>query len=120
MIYFIGEKRSEQAIRNNWHWDDNVSTAKYLLDCLSVVGIYQEDIIFRNLWSDDGILQKSVIEDLKNTDLKIVGMGEKVSKELEKYNIHFTQIIHPAARGSIRKRENYIRHLEDRLLLAWW
>jgi len=115
MIYFIGEKRSEQAIRNNWHWDDNVSTARFLLDCLANIGIHQSNIIFYNLWSDDGILQKEVISELQSNSIPIVGMGKIVCDELDKYEISHMSIIHPAARGKIRKKELYTQHLQDKV-----
>lgn len=115
MIYFIGEKRSGQAIRNNWHWDDNVSTARYLLDCLKEIGIKQKDIIFRNLWWDDGILNYEVAVELKGTDIPIIGMGSIVCDKLDSLDIEHYSIIHPAARGKIRKKELYTEHLRSKL-----
>ena len=119
MIYFIGEKRSGQAIKNNWHWEDNVSTARFLLGCLLEIGIDKSNIIFFNLWSDDGILNRTLIDVLDNLskyfENTIVGMGNTVCNELDRHGIKYIKIIHPAARGKIRKKELYTQHLKERL-----
>lgn len=115
MIYFIGEKRSEQATRNNWHWEDNVSTAKFLLDCLKDIGLTQDKIIFYNLWSDDGILQEGIINELQYTSLIVVGMGAVVCRELDRLNIKHICIVHPAARGKIRNKKLYTQHLQNKI-----
>jgi hypothetical protein len=120
MYYFIGEKRSEQAIKNNWHWEDNVSTAKFLLDCLKELGIEQKDIKFYNLWFDDGQLDDILLDGLyymSNNYSKciVVGMGNTVCNKLDEKEVKYIKIIHPAARGKIRKKENYIAHLKERL-----
>lgn len=120
MYYFIGEKRSEQAIKNNWHWEDNVSTAKFLLDCLKEVGITQKDIKFYNLWLDDGRLDSILLDGLcyMSNNLPqciVVGMGNIVCNKLDEEEVKHIKIIHPAARGKIRKKENYIAHLRENL-----
>ena len=42
-------------------------------------------------------------------------MGRKVEKELNKYDIKFHFIFHPAARGKIRIIENYKKHVAKQL-----
>ena len=103
-MIFIGERRSQQAIDNNWCWQMGVSTAKVLFDALRQIGIEPTEHEFMNLWSDDGELQ-SVPEG------ELVAMGQVVQKQLDGMGIEYTGIVHPAARGAYRKREVYVSHL---------
>jgi hypothetical protein len=116
MIYFIGEKRSQQAIENNWHWDDNVSTARFLLDRLRELGIEKSDVLFRNLWTDDGVLDTTVIKELKaNRVFYVVGMGKIVCDKLTDLDISHYDIVHPAARGKIRNKKLYTQQLREKI-----
>lgn len=106
---FVGETRSEQAKKNGWCWQMGVSTAKVLFNALREVNIIPEDQEYTNLWDDNGNLV------IPETDLKIVGMGQKVHKKLEELGIEHIDIIHPAARGKIRKTELYNSHIKENL-----
>ena len=110
-MLFMGEKRSQQAIDNGWHWYMGVSTAKVLFDSLRQIGIDPEKQDYMNLWSDSGVLQK-----IPKYSGKIVAMGQKVQAQLDKMGIKYIGIVHPAARGKWRKREVYVEHLEEQLL----
>jgi hypothetical protein len=107
---FIGEKRSEQAIRNDWTWQKGISTAKFLFDALREIGITPEEQEFQNLWSDEGKLQEVV------TEKCVVGMGQKVHKKLKEMGIEHIDIVHPAARGIYKRKEVYREHLRGRLV----
>jgi len=113
-ILFIGEKRSQQAIDNNWHWYMGVSTAKVLFDSLRQIGIDPEKQDYMNLWSDEGVLQRLPYK-YNEFYGNIVAMGQKVQKQLDKQGIKYIGIIHPAVRGKYRKRELYVEHLKERL-----
>ena len=104
---FIGEKRSQQAIDNDWEWKQGVSTAKVLFRALREAEIEPTEQDFANLWNDEGELQ------IPETELKIIGMGKVVQQKLNELGIEHTGIIHPAARGSIRGK--YIEHVRETL-----
>ena len=52
---------------------------------------------------------------MRNWDGGIVAMGAKVQKALRAEGINFIPIVHPAARGAIRKKERYIEHIREAL-----
>jgi hypothetical protein len=112
---FVGEKRSENAIKHGYTWQHGKSTAKFLFDALRTVGIDPGEQFFCNLYFDDGTLDGTMVEYLTGTDLKVVGMGKKVQKTLEDYLIPYIGIVHPAARGKYKQRETYALHLRERL-----
>lgn len=45
----------------------------------------------------------------------IVALGKRVSVALARLGIDHVALVHPAARGRIRKRERYIKHVADTL-----
>ena len=114
-LLFIGEKRSQQAIDNDWYWYMGVSTAKVLFDSLMAIGINPEQQDYMNLWSDKGMLKHFPDVLLRVYGGRIVAMGQKVQKQLDEYGVKYIGIVHPAARGRWRKREVYIEHLREQL-----
>jgi hypothetical protein len=44
-----------------------------------------------------------------------VALGRRVSSELARRDVDHVALVHPAARGRIRKRERYIAHVQERL-----
>lgn len=109
ILLFIGEKRSNKAIQMNVTWKNGKLAAKQLFDALIECKIPLDNCLFYNLWNDDNSLN---IEDLPRSDITI-GLGKKVQKKLDQMNIKHLKMIHPAARGKIRKKENYIKHVKD-------
>jgi hypothetical protein len=107
---FIGERRSEQAQRNGWTWQQGVSTARFLFDSLRQIGIEPTEQEFINLWSDQGEIRTI------DSNLKIVAMGKKVQAKLKELGIDHLSITHPAARGKIRNKELYTAKLREDLL----
>ena len=107
---FIGERRSEQAKRNNWSWQNGISTARFLFSTLREIGIEPDEQMFMNLWDDEGELQEIP------TDRQIIAMGRIVQEKLSEMGIEHIGITHPAVRGAIRKRERYVDHLTEQLI----
>lgn len=109
---FIGEKRSQTAIDNDWHWQDERLSAIQLFGALRALGIEPEDQEFLNLWDDDGGMDLCVLS-YAATQMRVIALGQKVHQELEKRQIEHKTITHPAARGKIRKKENYLEHVKS-------
>lgn len=81
-----------------------------------------------NLWTDNaagttygdfkpGILGQTVtrIKRANSEGDVVVALGKRVSTELAKRGIVHVALVHPAARGKIRKRERYHAHVAERL-----
>lgn len=51
------------------------------------------------------------LEQIKSSKMPVVGMGRKVQRELKRNKIFHYEMTHPAARGSIRLKENYQQHV---------
>jgi len=109
---FVGEKRSQTAIDNNWTWIDGRLAATQLFDALNICGINPFTQEFVNVFLDDG--DSNMFEIPKN--FIVVGMGKTVQEELEKRGISHCKIVHPAARGSIRQKDKYAEHIKEVLL----
>lgn len=110
-MIFVGEKPSKTAKENGWTWEDGRLAAKQLFDCLEMIGVDPEEHSFVNLWTYSGVPKPFVVP----AEETIVGMGKIVQDELDKRGIEYIPIVHPAARGSIRKKENYAGMLKERL-----
>jgi hypothetical protein len=115
---FVGECRSETAKRRGWSWQDGRLAAKPLFEALEALEIDPAAQQFVNLFTDPPgkprVNYRTVLQ-LLGSDRIIVAMGKRVSHELARRGIVHTQIVHPAARGRIRKRERYIAHVVERL-----
>lgn len=108
---FVGERRSPTAIKNGWSWTSGRLAAKQLFDALKAIGIDPNDHLFTNLWADDGT--PIPIPKVAGT---VVGMGKVVQDELDNRGIKHLKLIHPAARGAIRRKKNYARHVKSTLV----
>jgi hypothetical protein len=111
---FIGEKRSQTAMDNDWHWSDERLSAIQLFGALRALGIEPEGQEFENLWDDEGGINLSVINYAQHHE-HVVAMGQKVHQQLERAGVDHITIAHPAARGKIRKKENYLQMLANKL-----
>lgn len=105
---FVGEKRSPRAKKMKVTLQDGRLAGKQLFDALSHCNIDPKEQEYCN-WFEGG---KGKVRNWVGT---IVAMGEKVAKALQKENIEHIQIIHPAARGKIRKKELYCQHVMERI-----
>jgi len=106
---FVGEKRSELAKKMKVTWTDGRLAAKQLFDAFVYCGIDPEKQEFCN-WFEGG---KTKVRSYNGT---IVAMGKKVSDALTKEKINHIYIVHPAARGKIRKKELYFQHVKQALI----
>ena len=116
---FIGEEPSKTAILKGWVWGDDHLCSKTLINALNACFIKRESYEFRNLFRNQMVNQDVINElmELKNIeDLSIVGMGKNVQRVLDNLNIPHLKLIHPAARGKIRKTVLYIQHVNQVLL----
>lgn len=105
---FVGEKRSELAIKMKVTWVDKRLAASHLSKAVENIGIKWDECDFKNIFEDN-------IEDIISFKGIIIGMGRKVEKELKKYKISHEFIYHPATRGSIRNIEKYKQHVKENI-----
>lgn len=110
-VLFIGERRSELAKRRNVRWEDKALASKQLHDALKHNGFVGQ-AKFINIVTPGA---RQIIE--SHTGPRI-GMGRKVQDWLTKREISHIPMIHPAARGRIRLKENYAKHVGDTLKKA--
>lgn len=134
-LIFIGECRSLTAIRNGWSWEDGRLAAKPLFEALVAMGLDPAAQEYANLFEDpsptsrrsrkrtttkvcEGIVSGLLVLETAIQDedrAVIVALGQRVSRELAARGIEHVALVHPAARGRIRKRARYIRHVAERL-----
>lgn len=122
-LLFVGECRSITAQRKGWTWKDGRLAAKPLFEALAAMGVDPKAHQYMNLWSDRpelGILPHTVAllrARVAGLPWKavVVALGKRVSTELTKRGIDHVALVHPAARGRIRKRERYHAHVADKL-----
>jgi hypothetical protein len=87
---FVGECRSETAVQRGWTWRDGHLAAEPRVN-------------------------HHAVRRLRRTRRRIVALGQKVARKLVELGIDHIAIVHPAARGRIRKRSRYIRHVREAL-----
>lgn len=108
---FVGERRSDKAKKMGVTWRDGNLAAKQLFDALSANGIDPLAHEYCNLFERRKLFVRKY-----STTHTIVAMGHKVQSVLSQMGIEFISIVHPAARGTIRKKENYINHIKETLV----
>lgn len=127
-ILFVGECRSITAQRKGWTWADGRLAAKPLFEALQAMGVDPSQHEYTNLWTDNvagttygntkpGILGGTIrtIKARLTQGSVIVALGKRVSHELARRGIVHVALVHPAARGAIRKRERYHAHVANAL-----
>ncbi len=112
-ILFVGENRSPSAIRMAVTWKDKRLAAKQLFDAFDMNCIDYSEFEFCNVKEPEDFLDK--VESAIDNKIPIVGMGRIVQRTLSNLGIEHTEMIHPAARGLIRKKENYADHVRSTL-----
>lgn len=120
-ILFVGECRSLTAIRKGWRWQDGRLAAKTLFEALRALGVDPLVHTYVNLWTDPPLAATVTAHrkaTLRATDKLIVALGKKVSDELLRLKIDHVALIHPAARGKIRGRGRYAKHVRKVLAPA--
>jgi hypothetical protein len=115
MIYlFVGEKRSAKAVRMRVRWQDGRLAAKQLFDALTACGLDPQLQIFANLFVGDRV-NHTILKSIRGSRVPVVAMGKRVQDALAKRRIDFIPIVHPAARGTIRRKDRYIQHIKESL-----
>lgn len=123
---FIGECRSLTAINRGWSWKDGRLAAKPLFEALEAMGVDPSAQEFCNLFTDPPRNHRGKYEPRINhgivsgllairSNVILVALGQRVSRTLTELDIRHVALVHPAARGKIRKRERYIAHVAKRL-----
>ena len=114
---FVGERRSKLAESMGVTWESGRLAAKQLLDALNACGIDFKDCSFENWFEPYNHNYGNFRGWVKELgDPKVVAMGRKVQNAMRKEGIEFIPLVHPAARGKIRKKENYIKHVYEKLV----
>jgi hypothetical protein len=109
-IVFVGEKRSPTAVRKGWTWKDGRLAAKQLFDAFEAIDFNPGQAVFVNLFETGGM---KFVRFARKLDVPVVAMGRKVQQELERSGLQFTPMVHPAARGKIRRKDLYIEHVRS-------
>ena len=110
-LLFVGENRSPSAIRMNVTWKDKRLAAKQLFDAFEMNGIDDSEFEFTNVKEPEDFLDQ--VEKAITDQVPIIGMGRIVQQILNNMNIEHTPMVHPAARGLIRKKERYAEHVNE-------
>ncbi len=115
-IVFVGERRSLRAIQMNVTWQDGRLAAKVLFEALATLGITEDVYVVVNAYRDDGSLDVSIMEGVQTLlgqSWLIVRLGKKAQQALTLFAIPHRPMIHPAARGRIRRRKAYQAHVAE-------
>lgn len=123
---FVGECRSMTAIKKGWCWEDGHLAAKPLFEALRAMGVEPSDHQFMNLYTDPPLqrhrqrqwkpkINQGSVLGLRVSPWIKVALGQRVSKTLTALGIDHVAIVHPAARGRIRKRAKYRAHVKKKL-----
>ena len=110
-ILFVGERRSPRAIQMGVTWKDRRLAGKQLFDAFDTLGIDPSKFEFTNVFETEDFFDHLEIATEEN--IPIIGMGQKVQRVLSNMDIEHIPMIHPAARGSIRKKERYAEHVNE-------
>lgn len=117
IFLFVGERRSPKAVQMDVRWEDEALAARPLFDALRRWGVDPSQQRYINLFHEDVTGPFRVNPDSAPIvreampHCEIVAMGSRVSQALDKLEIPHTRIVHPAARGKIRKRDTYVQHV---------
>jgi hypothetical protein len=114
---FVGEERSPTAVRMGVTWKDGRLAAIPLFEGLRACRLEPKAQEFCNLFYGKKCdrVNKKVLHAIKSSPHPIVALGNRVQRVLTEKGVQHIQLVHPAARGRIRKRERYIAHVVERL-----
>lgn len=107
-LLFVGERRSNKAKTMDVRWQDGALAAKPLFEALRECGINPVDCTFVN-WFEGG---KAATR--RHVGV-VVAMGNKVQQALDAEGINYIPLVHPAARGLIRRTDRYRAHVAKQL-----
>lgn len=122
MLVFVGERQSPKAARGGHTWQNGKAAACTLHAALRAAGYDPAACEFLNLWSRPGLgptrdrLAPGVLRRLREASASgavVVALGRLVERELQRRGVPHRTMVHPAARGKIRKRERYMQHVRE-------
>ena len=118
-ILFVGERRSPRAMAMGVTWTHGRLSAKTLHEALRAIGLDPSQQLYVNLFRDSDPpspleVDPKALEGLTGHSLhggSVIALGKRVSAYLKRLGIQHVALVHPAARGSIRRTENYQAHV---------
>lgn len=117
---FVGERPSRRAVAIGATWHNGKLAACTLWSALRALGLDPEEHDYCNIWMDaepgaqDRKHEESaliLVRTYAEHGRTIVGMGAIVGGWLDAHAVPHRKLIHPAARGAIRRRERYQAHV---------
>ncbi len=114
LFLFIGEEPSPRALQLGVSWESGGLAGKQLHDALNACGISQDQCLYANLFSDQGVVGMARLA--VASGFTVVGMGRKVQRALRDAEVEHTELVHPAARGRIRRKDLYAAHVRGALV----
>ena len=121
---FVGERPSGRALRIGATWQNGKLAGKTLRDALRAAGLNPEVHRFLNLYRhpepsrSDAVREAAVCRAIARFIRRgfcVVALGRLVSKRLAIHGLAHLPMIHPAARGSGRRRDRYHAHVAETL-----
>ena len=119
---FVGERRSTAAIRLGVRWEDGRLAARTLHAALRSAGLDPAAQVYANLFADPApgadaapfIVAGAIRAQLHaaaSIGVPLVALGRRVEAALARNGLPHRALIHPAARGAIRRRDRYQAHV---------
>ncbi len=117
---FVGERPARRARQMQVTWQDGRLAAKPLHTALRACGISPEAQCYLNLFRTYGPLtvKQTALRHLRRVERAgrtIVALGRRVAQALDAAGIPHLHLVHPAARGHIRKTARYGAHVRATL-----
>ena len=121
VFIFVGERRSERARAMGVRWEHGHLAAKPLFDALRACGIDPGGTGLTSLYDERCVRLRpcqGVLRQLARlgSECTIVAIGLRVRAELCRRGIPHLAVVHPAARGTIRRRAVYQAHVRAVLM----
>lgn len=120
---FVGERPSARALELGISWESGGLAARQLFDALEHSGWNPREQRYTNLYRSPvrGDLKDAAderralarIRRARRAGILVVGMGKIVQRVLTEAGVEHLRLHHPAARGSLRLRSRYRRHLRE-------
>jgi hypothetical protein len=113
----VGERPSPLAARKGWDWTSGRVCAKTLAEALDACGLPRSAWTVYNPWAEPGLGRPRAAPDLAPVlaaaaaGVRIIALGRLASGALRAAQIPHTYMVHPAARGAIRRRARYHAHV---------
>lgn len=112
---FMGERRSATAQARGYTWASGRLCADTLHRALRAIGIDPAGQTFVNAYDDEGLPDPDgrllALDAWREGGWVIVALGERAHRVLDGLGIAHRVLVHPAARGRIRRRDRYHAHV---------